>query len=35
MLAKILCFAGGTLLGLIMACCFVAAGKDDERSELK
>ena len=35
MLAKILCFAGGTLFGLIMTCCFAAAGKEDERVGIK
>lgn len=35
MLAKILCFAGGTIFGLVITCCFVVAGKEDERNGLK
>ena len=35
MLAKILCFAGGTIFGLIVTCCCVAAGRADEESGIK
>lgn len=35
MLGKILCFLGGAIFGLVITCCFVAAGKDDERAEIK
>lgn len=35
MLAKILCFAGGTIFGLVITCCFVAAGRADEESGIK
>lgn len=35
MLGKIICFAGGAIFGLVITCCFVAAGKDDERTGIK
>lgn len=35
MLGKILCFAGGAIFGLVITCCFVMAGKEDERNGLK
>lgn len=35
MLAKILCFAGGAILGLIITSCCVVAGREDERNGIK
>lgn len=35
MLAKILCFASGAILGIIIASCCVVAGREDERSGIK
>ena len=35
MLGKVLCFAAGAVFGLVITCCFVVAGQDDERSGIK
>lgn len=35
MLINILCFAGGAAFGVVMLCCFIVAGKDDERMGIK
>ena len=35
MLAKILCFAGGAIVGVVITCCFVAAGRSDGESGTK
>ena len=35
MLAKILCFTGGAIFGVVITCCFVAAGKGEEESGIK
>lgn len=35
MLINILCFAGGAAFGVGMLCCFIVAGKDDERMGIK
>ena len=35
MFINILCFAGGAAFGIVMLCCFIAAGKDDERMGIK
>lgn len=35
MLGKVLCFAVGAVFGLVITCCFVAAGKADERAGIK
>lgn len=35
MLINILCFAGGAAFGIGMLCCFIVAGKDDERTGIK
>ena len=35
MFINILCFAGGAAFGVVMLCCFIAAGKDDERMGIK
>lgn len=35
MLAKILCFTGGAILGLIITSCCVVAGREDDRSGIK
>lgn len=35
MLAKILCFISGGIIGVMISCCFVVAGKADEESGMK
>lgn len=35
MLVKFLCFTGGAVFGLVITCCFVAAGWEDERNGIK
>jgi len=35
MLVKILCFAGGAVFGLVVTCCLVAGGREDERNGIK
>ena len=35
MLINILCFAGGAVFGVVTLCCFIVAGKDDERTGIK
>lgn len=35
MLGNILCFIAGGIFGVVIMCCFVAAGDADERNGLK
>lgn len=35
MLINILCFAGGAAFGVVTLCCFIVAGRDDERTGIK